>query len=366
MKKTLLITLDYLPQTGGVANYWAGLNHYLPSDLFFILAPQVKDYNILEKNIIRKKILFDFFWPRWLKLLFIILKLQKEQRFKNFIAGQILPIGTVLWFLKRINLIENYYVSCHGFDILHLQGRKKFIAQLVMNSAKKIIVNSDFTGKVASRYQIKEDKIFVIKPCPQLSLLSLSLQVKQSEKINSTYNLITVSRLVPRKGIDRVIQALPYVWQKLPQVKYQIVGAGEDIYRLKKMCAEIKAKNQVVFFGKLTNEEIAKLYQAQDLFVMLPHNIKGDIEGFGMVYLEAGLFNLPVLATDSGGVSEAVRHLETGIILPEDSSAKIIAETIVNLFNQPAVLKKYGENNKQWARSFSWQKQALLLEKLLA
>lgn len=367
MKKTLLITLDYLPQIGGVANYWSGLNRYLPVDLFYILAPQIKGYTDKEKNIIRKKMLDDFFWPRWLRLIIIVLMLNKKQNFYNFIAAQILPIGTVLYILKKLNFIENYFISCHGFDISQLKGRKKFLAKKIMIYAKKIIVNSDYTGKIVQSYNINKDKIVIIKPCPQISLSFLSSQlIKQTRQLDETFNLLTVARLVRRKGIDRVLEALPYVWEKIPKVKYTIVGEGSERFRLEKLVAKIKANKKINFVGKIDNQELAKIYLKHDLFIMLPRNIKGDVEGFGMVYLEAGLFNLPVLATASGGITEAVKHKKTGLILPENSSAKVIADAIVELLSQPKLLKIYGQNNRRWAESFSWQKQAYILNNLLS
>jgi len=366
MKKTILITLDYLPQTGGVANYWAGLNKFLPTDFFYILAPKTAKENFEAQNVIRRKMLFDWIWPRWLKLLFIILNLQKKHFFHNFIAGQILPIGSVLWLLKKFNFIENYFISCHGFDILQLQGKKKFLAKIIMNSADTIIVNSEFTKKIVESYFIKNNKIVVVKPGPQLAMIELSNQVKQIEKKDQSISLITVARLVSRKGIDRVIMALPDVWFKFPQVSYTIVGEGVDKLRLEKLVKELKAEDKIFFVGRLDNDQLAQSYQKQDLFIMLPRNLKGDVEGFGMVYLEAGLFYLPILATDSGGVSEAVLHQQTGIILPENASSKMIANEIIKLLTKPELLKSYGKNNRLWAETFSWQKQAQVLSDLLS
>lgn len=364
MRKTILITLDYLPQTGGVANYWAGLNKFLPANLFYILAPQVENYINEENNVIRKKLFFNYFWPKWFKLFFIIISLQKKFNFEIFIAAQVLPVGTVLWLLKKFKLINKYFVSCHGFDILQLKGRKKILAKKVLLDASFVIANSNFTASILKKYSIPAEKISIITPCPNLKISQLASQQKFQDK-NINYKIITTARLVPRKGLDTMILAMPFVWQKFPQTSYTIVGVGEDLKRLQNM-ANNNENNKIIFLGRLSDEELVNLYQEHDLFVMLPRNLNGDIEGFGMVYLEAGLFYLPVLATDSGGVSESVKHMETGLVLPDNSSPEVVANAIINLFRQPELLKNYGKNNRHWAGTFSWQKQAKILHNLLS
>ncbi len=367
MRKTLLITLDYWPHTGGVANYWSSLNKYLPPQFFSILTIPFPDKNFVnEKNVIRKKILFDYFWPRWSKLIFIILSLKKVSNFSIFIAGQILPIGTVLWFLKKIGLIKIYYVSCHGYDVMHLQRRKKHLAKLILKSADKIIVNSNFTRQLINDFSINNEKIILIYPGPQEALINLAKPIIRNKKTDS-FNIITVARLVARKGIDKVIRSLPQVDKKL-SVQYNIVGTGPEENNLKKLSQQVTRQlkqSSINFIGKVDNEKLADLYRQQDLFIMLPQNLNGDIEGFGMVYLEAGLFCLPVIATASGGVSEAVKDKITGVLLSEYAKIDEVAEQIITLLSNQQLLDLYGKNNYQWAKTFNWSGQAQLLINLM-
>lgn len=364
MIKTLLITLDYKPQLGGVANYWAGLNKYLAKDFFYILAPLTNNY-IDEENVLREKLLFDYLWLRWIKLIFILVKLKNKYNFKAFIAAQILPIGTVLWFLKKIKIINKYFVSCHGFDILHLQGRKKILAKIILREAEKVIVNSNFTAGIVKDYSVPLNKILVLTPCPQINLSQLAINLKEKDK-SLNYKIITTARLVPRKGIDTMILSLPYIWKKFPQIIYTIVGVGNDLRRLQYLADKVDInKGRIIFAGQLSDNDLANLYQQQDLFVMLPRNIAGDVEGFGMVYIEAGLFYLPVFSTNSGGVGEAVKDNSTGLLVAEDSSPEFIAEKIIDLFLHPDLLNQYGNNNHHWSQSFSWKKQAQKLEAIL-
>jgi phosphatidylinositol alpha-1,6-mannosyltransferase len=359
MKKTLLITLDYLPARGGITQYWVGLKTFLPIDYFFILAPENKQ-QIFEKNVIRRCFYNNFIWPRWLLLLFYILLLVKKENFKQFIAGQILPIGTILFLLKKIRYIKSYIISLHGFDIYSLTGRKKILAQYILKKADKIIVNSEFTKQVIQQFDIPLEKIVKITPCPQIGVYPKNVQKSsRNEKI-----ILSVSRLVERKGIDTIIRSLPYVWDIDQTIKYIIVGDGPDKNRLQSIVKnEIVSELQknVIFTGEIKTADLNNYYQKADIFILLPRDIQGDIEGFGMVYLEAGLYKLPVIATNSGGVSEAVKANETGILLPPNPDFKKVATAITLLIKDKQMRDAYGLANFNYAKSFQWQKQAEIL-----
>lgn len=359
MKKTLLITLDYLPQLGGIAQYWVGLKTFLPTENFFILAPKNKQ-EFFEKNVIRRSFYNNFIWPRWLLLLFHVLNLLRKENFEQFIAGQILPIGTILFLLKKIGYIKTYLISLHGFDIYSLKGRKKILARYILKKADKVIVNSEFTKQVVLQFDIPIEKIIKITPCPQINIHSENIQgLVRNGKI-----ILSVSRLVERKGIDTVLRSLPYVWEVDQTIKYIIVGEGPDKQRLQSIVKnEIVSELQknVIFTGEISSANLNNYYQKADIFILLPRDIQGDIEGFGMVYLEAGLYKLPVIATNSGGVAEAVKANETGILLPSSPDFKKVADTIIFLINNKEMRDAYGLANFNYAKSFQWQKQAEIL-----
>jgi len=359
MKKTLLITLDYLPTTGGIAQYWAGLKNFLPLENFFILAP-INSQSKQEKNVIRIKFLSKYIWPHWLGLLWQIYLLQKKESYEQFIAGQILPIGTVLFILKKIGFIKTYFVSLHGFDIYSLKGRKKILARYILKNADKVLVNSEFTKNVVLKLNVPLQKIIKITPCPQINVHSADIQkLIRNEKI-----ILSVCRLVERKGIDTVLRSLPYVWQIDQSIKYVIVGNGPDKDRLQTIVKnEITSglQKNIIFTGEISSDDLNDYYQKADIFILLPRDIQGDVEGFGMVYLEAGLYKLPVIATDSGGIAEAVKADITGIVLSPNPDYKIVAATIISLINDEQMRNKYGLANFNYARTFQWQKQAEIL-----
>jgi phosphatidylinositol alpha-1,6-mannosyltransferase len=126
--------------------------------------------------------------------------------------------------------------------------------------------------------------------------------------------LLTVGRLVERKGIDTTLRALPAILERVPDACYLIVGTGEYLPRLEALVAELGLGEQVIFAGRVPRDELVAHYQLCDLFVMPNRELANhDTEGFGLVFLEANACGKAVVSGMAGGVVEAVRHGETGL-----------------------------------------------------
>jgi len=133
--------------------------------------------------------------------------------------------------------------------------------------------------------------------------------------------LLTVARLVPRKGIDTLLRLLPQFLAGYPQLTYQIVGDGPDKPRLRQLCRELDVESHVQFLGKVSDDALPQIYRKADVFVMLTREEaqQTSVEGFGIVYLEASASGLPIVATRCGGVADAVRDGVTGLLVPPDA-----------------------------------------------
>ncbi len=368
MKKTLLITTDFWPQTGGVANYWLELGRRLPPDKFVILAPRLNSrQDEIDGLSVRRAGFFNrFIWPHWLPLLGHILSLVKKEKIEKIIVGQILPIGTAVWILHKLGLVPAYHVSCHGMDLQLLQGRKKKLAQLILRSAEGIMVNSDYTLKLA-RQLVYQQRIYKVTPCPR-SLPVSSVDIKQEFGLTTDNILLTVARLVERKGVDKVIEALPQIWQKFPDLVYIIVGDGPDKLRLQRLVAEkIEARKraQIIWAGRVDDDKLGAFYQAARIFIMPNREIGGDVEGFGMVFLEAGLFALPVIGGRSGGAVEVIEDGRSGFLV-DPLDVRQIAASVVKLLEDKDLYQQLSEGSYQRAHSFSWDKESTKLKQQLA
>lgn len=176
--------------------------------------------------------------------------------------------------------------------------------------------------------------------------------------------LVTVGRLVRRKGVHRVLEALASPGLDAGSVRYLVVGDGPERERLLRRARELGLEKRVDFLGRVDERTKWAAYEVGDLYVM-PSDDQGgtDWEGFGIVYLEAAVMGLPSVAGRSGGAREAVRHGRTGYLVEPDAPAEL-ADALRELVGSPETCRRMGEAARAWARSeFTWGRAA---ERILA
>jgi phosphatidylinositol alpha-1,6-mannosyltransferase len=158
--------------------------------------------------------------------------------------------------------------------------------------------------------------------------------------------LLTVGRLVPRKGIDTTLRALPTVLDAVPDLTYLVVGTGPDRARLDALATTLGVRDHVQFEGHVPADDLPHYYGAADLFVMPSREAPPDVEGFGIVFLEAGACGLPVVGARTGGIPDAVRDGETGLLVPPSSPAAL-AEALTHVLTAPDVAARLGAAARQ-------------------
>ncbi|MGK5641025.1 glycosyltransferase family 4 protein [Streptomyces sp. URMC 126] len=175
--------------------------------------------------------------------------------------------------------------------------------------------------------------------------------------------VVCVSRLVPRKGQDTLIRALPAVLARVPDAVLLIVGGGPYADDLRKLAEETGVAASVRFTGPVEWEELPAHYGAGDVFAMPCRTRRGglDVEGLGIVYLEASATGLPVVAGDSGGAPDAVLEGETGFVVRGESAAET-ADRIATLLLDPELRARMGARGRAWVEErWRWD---LLAERL--
>ncbi|MER8182615.1 glycosyltransferase family 4 protein [Kitasatospora sp. NPDC094015] len=180
--------------------------------------------------------------------------------------------------------------------------------------------------------------------------------------------VVCVSRLVPRKGQDTLVSAMPRILAEVPDAVLLIVGGGPYRADLEKLVDATGVREAVRFTGAVPWEELPAHYGAGDVFAMPCRTRRGglDVEGLGIVYLEASATGLPVVAGDSGGAPDAVLEGETGYVVP-GRSTEITAERIVRLLQDEELRRRMGEAGRRWVeRSWRWDLLAGRLTSLLA
>ena len=161
--------------------------------------------------------------------------------------------------------------------------------------------------------------------------------------------LLTVGRVVERKGQQLVIEALA----DLDGVEYAVVGAG-DLDRLRALAAEHGVADRVHLLGYVPEADLAAHYAACDAFVMPSLFVEGDVESFGIVYIEANAVGKPVVAADTGGVDQAVRDGETGLLC--EPTVESVAAAVDRLDADPDLRTRLGERGREWAREHRWER----------
>ncbi|MEK7607229.1 MAG: glycosyltransferase family 4 protein [Patescibacteria group bacterium] len=350
-----LLTLEYPPQKGGIASYYRGIVDALRS----------KGY---EMEVIHDGLLFRRFWPRWVRGITTLRKHIAAKKPDLLLIGQILPLGAVAWMLRKK---ATYAVFLHGMDILSAKqsSRKRWIARKILGEAKFIVVNSDFTGKQVTAYGAAlAEKTVRVYPCPTARVSPSPETVETLRRklgLSGKRMFITMGRVVERKGHDRVIRALPKILERIPEAIYIVAGLGSYLDKLTRLATELGVQHAVRFVGGVSDEERAALFDLCDFCIMPSRQNGADVEGFGLVFLEAALSGKPSIGGRSGGIPEAILDEETGLLVdPEDVDT--IADASIRLLTDDALRATLGRQARTRAQNeFTWKKQIQPLLKRL-
>ncbi|NTW22151.1 glycosyltransferase family 4 protein [Candidatus Falkowbacteria bacterium] len=352
--KTLLFTTEYPPQFGGVSNYYEELvRHWPDQDGLAVLDNS-------NGKLVDNKLSFFKWRPAFSALSHAV----KEQGIKHIIVGQILPLGTVAW-IKSKRLGCTYSVVLHGMDVPFAlrSSRKRWLAKRILAGAERVICTNSYVAELAKPLLNDHSKIAIVNPgigkVPAVDgFMTDSLSAKYS--LSGKTIILSLSRLVKRKGMDMVIRTLPALFADDPKLIYVIAGTGPDEAYLKGLAAALPEEDQkrIIFTGQITDAEKWSWLSLCRLFIMPARDIDGDFEGFGIVYLEANLMGKPVIAGRSGGVPDAVVSDLNGLLVnPNDTNE--IRQAIQTLTQDEAYAEKLGTQGRERAiRHFTWNDKA--------
>ena len=360
MNNVLLITSDYPPKIGGVSNYYANLVKHLKS----------VNIEVITNNHHQLAYSWPFFG--WIKCFFTILKITKTKKISTILVGQILPFGTAIWLIGKLKKIP-YIVFTHAMDITIPQKypRKKFLLKLILKSANKIITVSRYTKYEILKIMQNQDqrKIEIISPAPNITpQLFPHLQITDLKKSYQQKKIIlSVGRLVERKGYDYVVEVLPLLIKQKIDFQYIIIGSGEYQNQLQTLVQKLNLSEYVIFKDNLADEEVAKFYQICDVFIMPSRELENhDVEGFGLVFLEANSFGKPVIGGKSGGIADAILDGKNGYLV-EPENHDMIAKALIQLLTKPDLAIKIGSFGKERVeKEFTWQAKAKQLDDILS
>jgi phosphatidyl-myo-inositol dimannoside synthase len=352
-KKYLLFTLEFPPLKGGVATLYKNYAECWPDGKLYVLANDA--LGVGDRGLIKyRRLLNKIIWPHWLPAIF-----QLRSEIKNLggnvqvIVGQILPLGIVVFYLSKM-LHFKYTILLHGMDftLATASKRRKKITEKILLGAETIVCSNSYTANSVKVFNPSlAAKMDMINPGIESGFVRNPERVKELRRQNGLENqtvILGLGRLVKRKGVDKVIEAMSVILKSAPNTVYAVAGTGPDADFLKKTAADLppEIKNKIIFLGQISDEDRWAWLELCDIFIMVSRNIAGDYEGFGTVYLEANLAEKPVIAGDSGGVRDAVINNINGLLVDPEKSSDIAA-AVLRLINNPALRKELGEQGKR-------------------
>lgn len=264
-----------------------------------------------------------------------------------------------------------YVLLCHGNDLYYSinNAMDKLVAYFLLRKASLILGNSDATTQ---RIQEKgyRGPVEILHPGVDPSEFRPDLEplaVSQKFNLDGRKVLLSVSRLVKRKGHERVLRALLAVIKKIPNVLYLIVGCGEEEVSLRRTVEELGLRDYVVFAGYVEQTLLPFLYCASDLFVMpsFSRDDGRDYEGFGIAFIEANACGLPVIGGRSGGIEDAVVDGETGLLV-DPHNVDEIGAAVIHLLTDVEYAKRLGEyGRRRVEEKLCWEKIGKRLDQYL-
>lgn len=338
--KHLLVTNDFPPKIGGIQSLLWEWWRRLPPDSFAVLTSPYEgtaEFDAAQPFRIertREPVLLPHPW-----MVRRIDALAAEVGAELVVLDPAVPLGIVGPSLKL-----PYDVVLHGAEVT-VPGRLPLSKQTlghVLRRSRHIVAAGGYPAAEAEHAAGRKLPITVVPPGVDVERFH---PLTEADRLEARAHfglpadaelIVAISRLVPRKGFDTAIRAVARMRRSRPNLVLAISGGGRDEERLRKLATELDAP--VRFLGRVSNDDLPRLYGCADVYSMLCRNRWGGLEqeGFGIVFVEAAACGVPQVAGDSGGAAEAVADGETGIVVrrPEDLDEVVAAYTA--LLDDPA------------------------------
>ncbi len=279
-------------------------------------------------------------------------------------CGRVIPEGLVGLAVHRLTGLP-FSVWVHGEDvsIYRRYAVKKRLMPLVFDASRAVFANSSFTQGRALLAGAAPDKLHVINPAVDAEAFAGpfdTADLRARFGLDGRTVMLTVGRLTRRKGHDVTLEALARMRPGglLDRLTWLVLSDGEIEDDLKAQCRALGLDDVVRWVGPVAAADLPRYYAVADLFVHPNRTLADDdVEGFGMVFLEASAAGVPVLGGRSGGVVDAVAEGRSGLLV-DGTDVDAVAAALTQLLGDPALRERLAEGGRQWARTFSWTTQA--------
>jgi phosphatidylinositol alpha-1,6-mannosyltransferase len=373
----LVITWNFPPRRGGMEQLLASLcNGLSKNHRLLVITSYAGPTYASETGIFRSR------WPGLLPFFFYVLYkgallLHREPDINVVFGGSVLVTPMIL-VLARI-FRRKGIVQAHGLDVVYSRSIYQFFCVRWLQACDRVIANSGYTASLVQQKGAALDRITVIPPGVDLEAFRRSVNAEAIKKrfgLEGKQIILFVGRLVRRKGVKEFIEkSLPKIIHQLPDVRFVVVGDNpkqsltqrEDVLsEIKAVISELKMQDHVHLLGALQDNDVIELYHACEMVIFPALAVPEDVEGFGIVLLEAAAAGKPVVSTRIGGIADAIEHKASGILVaPEDYGS--MSQSIIDLLSDQKVRSEIGEYaQKRVKETFCWDSIIQRYEKAFA
>ncbi|QFU87671.1 glycosyltransferase family 4 protein [Amycolatopsis sp. YIM 10] len=373
MRRTLLLTNDFPPRHGGIQAYLHSLAKLVPADDLVVYAPAWRGDAEFDAaapfEVVRHPTSLMLPTPGVLRRAKQIMRARECEAVWFGAAAPLALLGHPL----RAAGAQRVLASTHGHEVgWSMLPAARQALRRIGDTADVVTFVSEYTrnrfaaafGPMAGLEHLPsgvDPELFRPDPVARES-------IRKRYGLGDRPTVVCVSRLVPRKGQDMLVLAMLELRKRVPDVALLLVGGGPYRAKLAGLVDSLDLGDDVVLTGSVPWEELPAHYTAGDVFAM-PARTRGkglDVEGLGIVYLEASATGLPVVAGRSGGAPETVLDEVTGHVVDGRDLMQLV-ETLAALLNDPARARRMGEAGREWvSRSWRWDVLAKRLETMLA
>jgi len=368
--RTLFLSENYPPLLGGTANKFSARFVDCTEDDVSVITRRIEGSEQFDSTVRYRVTRIDL--PHrgisgfeWLSDAFRFVragrKLRVDMRFDVVECARPIPEGFAGWVLCklwRVPLVVN--VQGEDINVMKKYRVERRVMRGILRAARVSIANSQFTQNLIDELAGPKARTTVIPPGLRHGIENWSPSAERVSELRHQIGggpiLLTAGRLQARKGQDNVVRALPIIRDVFSEVRYVVVGSEQGgtpqlREKLAQLAQELGVSENVRIVGEVSNDDLAAYYLACDLFAM-PNRCQpgGDVEGFGQVFVEAGHFGKAVVGGRSGGVPDAVKDEETGLLV-DGTSPQEIAAAVLRLLRDDQLRDLFGRNGRKHAKS---------------
>ncbi len=362
MKRIVALTHEFYPDRGGIATYVQEVARATA-----LCGRRIEVWAPARANVDNPRFPFvvkalpvtgSQSWSCRVRLAMHLQKQQSEWRDALCYLPEPGPIITWMYLqLVREIPTEGFVITLHGTEIKQFCSsfHRRILFRRLLGRAHRIGVVSHYVkGLLLTEFPELEPKTVLAPGAPRVDM-EPALPHEHDRSISAPTILLTVARIHPRKGQLAVLEALSRLpTEKRRRIEYRMAGPATRPAYLRKLRRFARAKGVALrYLGSLDADGLADAYGKADIFIMASVSYRRSVEGFGLGYLEASAHGLPVIAHRIGGVEDAVKAGETGILVdPDDRDG--LAQAITELVDRAELRRTLGEAGRRWAKSFSW------------